>query len=174
MINPKIPWPSYVRITTYQRGKRRQYRISFDGLVFDSIPKFAKFLGISTSGVYSNLERCKNLEELRKFVKKALINARYGLPLTKKVYVRGKDCVNFVSALQEHFPGISETYLRKKLQQWEDGKIDCDDLYKPIKRYTDAKVDSYTQPRSEEDIRRVESIKNIPGPTEIERRLWNL
>ena len=174
MINPDYPWPSYIKLTKSGKGKRIRYIITFNGEQYTSLAKFAAFLGASTTSIYDKSLSCKNEKEFRKFLKNLIIHARYRVPFAEKVYMRGKDCVNFLSAIREEFPGITDSYLRTRLLKWEKGEIDCDKLYQPIKKFDHEKIHTFNKPKSKEDIRRLESIKDIPGPTDIERKLWNL
>ena len=134
----------------------------------------SKVMGIS----YKTLN--DSIKDSYKISKKSAVDAvrvrlwkkQNGVPDRVKVYRRGKKWLVLDDVLSATGSGKDAAY--KALQAWEAGEITEEELFTPVKKNKKPRtaINIHRDPRTQK-IRR-ENLRRIPGPTEIEKRLWGI
>ena len=142
-----------------------------------------KQLGLSSSTLVGGLrERRNNKQKQLDYVNDLIWKIENKLSVRISVYKNPDGCRCVAQFLREIFPGHKhKNLLYYRLRKWSEGSIDTDKLFEPpghrMTRIQEAMKKAKEKRRYHWEENRPRHIQErrlaaIPGPTDIERKLW--
>ena len=171
--------PQEAEIETYKTAGKWTIRINDDIM---TVKELAEYLGQRTYNVRFLFSRGAKKDPglANHRIRDYLWRLKRGVPQNTKIYKRGGEWYILDDIIEA--TGLDRTTAYREVRNWENGLISTKELFytkkerqEAINRRMKEKTGSnipYHDPRTQKI--RQENLRKIPGPTEIEKRLWGL
>jgi hypothetical protein len=158
---------------------RREWRIDIDGVVY-APARLANMLGISKKVMQESLCRRKECKDApAEWLRRRIWLKQHGQKPSAAVYKRDDEW--YTTRMVSEKTGCSASVAYNRLVEWVDGKRDTKKLFakvdeqqqKMATRTCAIRVEARNTERRSRKERQMR-LAAIPGPTEIEKRLWGI